>query len=121
MLTHRRVPLCYFIFFKYASTARLKSSAIGAPVFADSFLSFARISSGSQTVVRFFTLPILQCMSIYVNPIGIERQVNLRTASRASMVKRMTFELARAFDVKLVPDDVVSALLYGSLLFTDVA
>jgi len=72
MFPHRRVPLCYFIFFKYASTARLKSSAIGAPVFADSFLSLATSSSGSHTVVRFFIpatfYDVCQYMSILLLP-----------------------------------------------------
>ena len=48
----------YFWRLTYASTARRNSSAIGAPVLRDNFLSRATSSSGSQTVVRFFTLQI---------------------------------------------------------------
>ena len=64
VLAHAVGPLWNYERFRNASTARRKSSAIGAPVAADSFFSFATVVSGSQTVVRFFfTRPIFTRMS----------------------------------------------------------
>jgi hypothetical protein len=54
----RFIVYVYFWRFTYASTARRNSSAIGAPVLRDNLLSRATSASGSQTVVRFFTLGI---------------------------------------------------------------
>jgi hypothetical protein len=56
-----RWPVLFFSYifrFKYASTARRNNSAIGAPVLRDSFFNRSTSSSGSQTVVRFFTVKI---------------------------------------------------------------
>lgn len=72
LVTGGRPAWFYFIFFKYLSTDLRKSSAIGAPVFADSLLSFASSSSGSHMVVRFFIIGILRRMSVYVNAIAVK-------------------------------------------------
>jgi hypothetical protein len=50
-----RFRLCAYVWrFRYDSTARRNSSAIGAPVLRDSLCSRSSSCSGSQTVVRFF-------------------------------------------------------------------